>query len=202
MAMTNDRRTLIQFVASAVLVSAACVIYLGTAGWTDDNTRLLLRLTARLAFVVLLLVFMARPLRDLIKTPLTAALLKNRKQVGVTFAGIHSAHMALIIYHARHASDFELSLVSNLPGLFVYVVIYLMLITSFSGPARAIGPKAWRILHKAGLFLTTAVFAQMQLPESLDDLSEVNWGLLGLLVFALFVRGTAFFARRKKASDK
>jgi len=186
MAMTNDRRTLILFVASAALVSAACVIYLGTAGWTDDNTRLLLRLTARLAFVVLLLVFLARPLRDLIKTPLTAALLKNRKQFGVTFAGIHSAHMALIIYHTR----------------FVYVVIYLMLITSFSGPARALGPKAWRILHKAGLFLITAVFAQMQLPESLDDLSEVNWGLLGLLVFALLVRGTAFFAKRKKASDK
>jgi len=196
--MTNDRRTLIQFVASTSLVLAACVIYLGTAGWTDDNIRLLLRLTARVAFVVLMLVFIARPLRELIKTPLTLALGKNRKLVGVTFAGIHTAHMALIIYHAQQVSDYEFSIADNLSGMFTYIVIYLMLITSFSGPARAIGPKAWRILHKAGLFLIMAVFAQTQLPESFDNLSEVNWGIVGFLMFALLVRGTAFFARRGK----
>ena len=196
--MTNDRRTLIQFVASAALVSAACLMYLNTLGWTDDNIRLLLRLTARVAFVVLMLVFVARPLKELIKTPLTLALLKNRKLVGVTFAGIHTAHMALIIYHARQVSDYQFSNADNLPGMFTYVVIYLMLITSFSGPAKVIGPKAWRILHKAGLFLIMAVFAQTQLPESLNDLSEVNWGIVGFLMFALLVRGTAFFAKRGK----
>ena len=196
--MTNDRRTLIQFVASTALVSAACLMYLNTAGWTDDNIRLLLRLTARVAFVVLMLVFVARPLRELIKTPLTLALLKNRKLVGVTFAGIHTAHMALIIYRARQVSDYEFSIVDNLLGMFTYVILYLMLITSFSGPARIIGPKAWRILHKAGLFLIMAVFAQTQLPESFDDLSELNWGIVGFLIFALLVRGTAFFAKRGK----
>jgi len=194
--MTSDRQTLIQFSASTALVSAACLAYLNTAGWTDDNIRLLLRLTARFAFVVLMLVFVARPLRELIKTPLTVALLKNRKFVGVTFAGIHTAHMALIIYRTRQVSDFDFSLADNLSGMFTYVVIYLMLITSFSGPARAIGPKAWRILHKAGLFLIMAVFAQTQLPESFDDLSQVNWGIVGFLMFALLVRGIAFFARR------
>jgi len=198
MAMTSDRRTLIQFVASTALVSAACVMYLGSAGWTDDNIRLLLRLTAHLAFVVLMLVFIARPLRELIETPLTLALLKNRKLVGVTFAGIHTAHMAFIIYHAQQVSDFEFSITDNLPGMFTYVVIYLMLITSFSGPARAIGPKAWCILHKAGLFLIMAVFAKTQLPASFDNLSEVNWGIVGFLICALIVRATAFFARRGK----
>lgn len=200
--MTNDRRTLVQFLTSTALVAAACVTYLAMAGWTDDNIRLLLRLTARVAFVVLLLVFIARPLRELIKTPLTLALLKNRKQVGVTFAGIHTVHMTLIIYRAQQVPDFEFSLASNLPGMITYVVIYLMLITSFSGPARAIGPKAWHILHKTGLFLITAVFAQTQLPESLDDLGDVNWGLVGLLIFALLVRGTAFFVKRKKAAEQ
>ena len=199
--MTNDRRTLIQFVASTALVSAACLMYLNTAGWTDDNIRLLLRLTARVAFIVLMLVFVARPLRKLIKTPLTLALLKNRKLVGVTFAGIHTAHMALIIYLSQQGTDFEFSIADNLSGMFTYVVIYLMLITSFSGPAKAIGPKAWRILHKAGLFLIMGVFAQTQLPESLDELGEVNWGIAGLLIVVLLVRGTSFFAGRKKASD-
>ncbi len=196
--MTNDRRTLVQFLASTALVAAACVTYLAMAGWTDDNIRLLLRLTARVAFVLLLLVFIARPLRELIKTPLALALLKNRKQVGVTFAGIHTVHMTLIIYRAQQVPDFEFSLASNLPGMITYVVIYLMLITSFSGPARAIGPNAWRILHKTGLFLITAVFAQTQLPKSMDDLGDISWGLVGLLMFALLVRGTAFFARRGK----
>jgi sulfoxide reductase heme-binding subunit YedZ len=200
--MTNDRRTLVQFLASTALVAAACVTYLAMAGWTDDNIRLLLRLTARVAFVVLLLVFIARPLRELIKTPLTLALRKNRKQVGVTFAGIHTVHMALIVYRAQQVPDFEFSLASNLPGMITYVVIYLMLITSFSGPARAIGPNAWRILHKTGLFLITAVFAQTQLPKSMDDLGDVNWGLAGLLMFALLMRGTAFLAGRRKAGEQ
>jgi len=196
--MTNDQRTLVQFLASTALVASACVAYLATAGLADDNIRLLLRLTARVAFVVLLLVFIARPLRDLIKTPLTLALLKNRKQLGVTFAGIHTVHMTLIFYRAQQVPDFEFSLANNLPGMVTYVVIYLMLITSFSGPAKAIGPKAWRILHKTGLFLITAVFAQTQLPRSMDDLAEVNWELVGLLIFALLVRGIAFIARRGK----
>jgi sulfoxide reductase heme-binding subunit YedZ len=200
--MTNDRRTLVQFLASTALVAAACVTYLAMAGWTDDNIRLLLRLTARVAFVVLLLVFIARPLRELIKTPLTLALRKNRKQVGVTFAAIHTVHMALIVYRAQQVPDFEFSLASNLPGMITYVVIYLMLITSFSGPARAIGPNAWRILHKTGLFLITAVFAQTQLPKSMDDLGDVNWGLAGLLMFALLMRGTAFLAGRRKAGEQ
>ena len=200
--MTSDRRTLIQFLASTAVVAAACVTYLAAAGLADDDTRLLLRLTAQVAFVVLLLVFIARPLRDLIKTPLTLALLKNRKQLGVTFAGIHTVHMTLIFYRAQQVPDFEFSLASNLPGMVTYVVIYLMLITSFSGPAKAIGPKAWRILHKAGLFLITAVFAQTQLPRSMDDFAEVNWGLIGLLIFALLVRGTAFFANRKKTGER
>jgi DMSO/TMAO reductase YedYZ heme-binding membrane subunit len=197
--MTNDRRTLIQFLTSTALVAAACVAYLATAGLADDNIRLLLRLTARVAFVVLLLVFIARPLRELIRTPLTLALLKNRKQLGVTFAGIHTVHMTLIFYRAQQVPDFEFSLASDLPGMATYVVIYLMLITSFSGPAKAIGPKAWRILHKTGLFLITSGFAQTQFPMSMDDFADVNWGLVGLLVFALLVRATAFFRKRKKA---
>jgi len=200
--MTDDRRTLIQFLASTALVAAACVAYLATAGLADDNIRLLLRLTARVAFMVLLLVFIARPLRDLIKTPLTLALLKNRKQLGVTFAGIHTVHMTLIFYRAQQVPDFEFSLASNLPGMVTYVVIYLMLITSFSGPAKTIGPKAWRILHKTGLFLITAVFAQTQLPRSVDDFAEANWGIVGLLIFALLVRATAFFGKRKKAGEQ
>ena len=200
--MTNDRRTLVQFLASTALVAVACVAYLATAGLADDNIRLLLRLTARVAFVVLLLVFIARPLRDLIKTPLTLALLKSRKQIGVTFAAIHTVHMTLIFYRAQQVPDFEFSLASNLPGMVTYVMIYLMLITSFSGPAKAIGPKAWRILHKAGLFLITAVFAQTLLPRSMDGFAEVNWGLVGLLIFALLVRATAFFGKRKKAREQ
>ncbi|MDX2411679.1 MAG: ferric reductase-like transmembrane domain-containing protein [Woeseiaceae bacterium] len=200
--MTSDRRTLVQFLASTALVAAACVAYLAAAGLADDDIRLLLRLTAQAAFVVLLLVFIARPLRDLIKTPLTLTLLKNRKQLGVTFAGIHTVHMALIFYSAQQISDFEFSLASNLPGMVTYVVIYLMLITSFSDPAKAIGPKAWRILHKTGLFLVTAVFAQTQLPRSMGDLAEANWALIGLLIFALLVRVTAFFDNRKKAGER
>jgi uncharacterized membrane protein YfhO len=76
-----------------------------------------------------------------------------------------------------------------------------MLITSFDRPARAIGRKAWKVLHKAGLFWLVFAFAQTQLPDSLDDLSGMNWWLVALIVLALVIRMTAFFAKFQRATE-
>jgi hypothetical protein len=74
-----------------------------------------------------------------------------------------------------------------------------MLITTFSGPRRLIGPTACRILHKVGLYWVTAVFAQTQLPQSWSDLSDLNWWLEALLLVVLVIRLTAFFTRRGRS---
>ncbi len=102
------------------------------------------------------------------------------------------------MYRAQQISDFEFSATGNLSGMATYLIIYAMLITTFSGPRRMIGPTAWRILHKVGLYWVTAIFAQTQLPQSWNDLSDLNWWLVALLLVALVIRLTAFFAQRSR----
>ncbi len=197
--MTSNQRNWTVFIASAGLTGAAAVAYLGLVGISDENIRLLLRLSARVAFVVLLVVFAARPLRQMFATPATRWLLQNRRLLGVAFAGIHTAHLAMIFFRANHNPDFEINLAASYIGVFTYSLIYLMFITSFNGPARALGPRAWRVLHKFGLYFIGAQFALTLLPPSLDQLDDVNWWLVALTVSAIGIRLMAFFTKRGKA---
>ena len=195
--MTSNQRNWAVFCAAVGLTAALATAYLSFAGISDESIRLMLRLSARVAFLVLLVIFVARPLQQLFATPATAKLLQNRRHLGVTFAGIHTVHLALILYRVQQLPDDDFNALDNLPGVVAYLVIYLMLITSFDAPARAIGPKAWKVLHKVGLYLLFGIFLQTQLPRSLDNLAEVNWWLISLTAVAIAIRLTAFFTRRR-----
>ena len=197
--MTGNQRNLAVFAAAIGVTLLASAAYLGVAGVTDDNIRILLRASARLAFVVLLLAFVARPLRQLLPSPATATLLANRRLIGIAFAGIHTAHAMLILYRAQQIPSFDFAPSASIPGLLTYGIIYLMLITSFDRPARAIGRKAWKVLHKAGLYWLVFAFTQTQLPDSLNDLSGMNWWLVSLIVLAFVIRMTASFAKFQRA---
>lgn len=194
--MTSNRRNWGVFLSSAAAIGLGSIIYLTMTGVSDENIRLLLRLSARIAFVLLLVIFVASPLRQLFKTPFTAMLLRNRRLLGIAFAGVHSAHLGLIIYRARIVADFDFTVGANLTGAFTYFVILLMFITSFNATAKMLGPRNWRALHKLGLFWLFAAFSQTQLPEPIDNWNGVNWTLIALIIAALVIRLTAFLAKR------
>lgn len=195
MAMTINQRTAATFAGAMVLTCIASATYLLTTGIDDESIKLALRVSGRVAFAVLLLAFVARPLQQLLKAPWTAKLLRNRRQVGVAFAGIHTAHLGLILMRASHVPEFGNFV--NAPGAFVYTVIYAMLITSFSGPARAIGPKAWKVLHKLGIFVLFGAFLDSQLPRSIEELELANGLLITMAAAALLIRIVAFLRRRR-----
>ena len=195
MAMSNNQRTATAFIGATALTSIAAGAYLTFAGMGDDSIRLSLRVSGRIAFVVLLVVFAARPLQQLLKAPWTARLLRNRKLLGVAFAGIHTAHLGLILIRINQLPDFGVSFEKNLPGMFVYAFIFAMLITSFDGPARALSKKPWKALHKVGLFFLVFAFTQSQLPNSMDELELVNGLLIALAAVALVIRIAAFVAK-------
>ena len=197
MALTSNQRNSSVFLAAAGFVGVVSVLYLNAVGVSDDSLGLLLRASARLALVVLLIVFVARPLRQMFATPATTSLLQNRRLLGITFAGIHTAHLGLLIFKANRLPGFSLDIAANYLGVFTYAVILALLITSYDGPARALGARRWKILHKVGLYWIFVAFAQTQLPQSLDQLDGTNWWLLALITIALVIRLTAFFAKRK-----
>ena len=65
----------------------------------------------------------------------------------------------MLVYRAQQVPDVELPVMANLLGVLTYAVIFAMVITTFSAPKRAIGPKSWKVLHKIGLYWLTAAFA-------------------------------------------
>lgn len=194
--MTSNQRNTAVLAGSFVSMASVAVIVFVFAGLHLESIDLVLRLSARLAFLLLLLVFVTRPLHDMLKLPGTAILLRNRRLVGIAFAGVHIAHLGVLLVKERVIADFELLELGNGPGMFIYLVIFAMLVTSWNAAAKAIGPKAWKLLHKAGLYVLFIAFSQTQLPYPGQDWEAVNWWMLALIAVAIVIRLTAYLAKR------
>ena len=199
MAMTSNQRN------TAVLLGSSGGLAVLAAGWFAlrgldvESIDLWLRLTARIAFILLLVVFVARPLQQLLRTPGTAKLLRNRRLVGIAFAGVHLLHFGLLVVKHYVVPDFNLVELANPFAVLVYAVILAMLVTSWNAPARAIGTKPWKVLHKVGLYALFVAFTQTQLPYPGQGWEDANWWFIAIIAFALIIRLTAFFAQRAKA---
>lgn len=195
--MTSSRKNFLIFIGVALPAALFSVLYLNAAGHDDDNIRMLQRLTARLSFMTYLLVFIARPLRQLLKTDSTRWLLRERRSFGIAFAAMHSVHLGLIAHRFSTIPDLSYALANGILGGTAYLLMYLMLLTSFDAPARALGPLAWRRLHKLGLYYIGIVFVATLLPENGNELlaPERIW-LVILTAGALVIRLTAYFATR------
>lgn len=195
MALTSNQRTAATFLGAMVVTCLVAATYLLTTGIDDDSISLALRVSARVSFALFIIAFAARPLQQLVRAPWTARLLRNRRLIGVAFAGVHTAHFGLVLMRLNHVPEFDSAF--SVSGAAVYGFMYAMLITSFSGPARAIGPRAWKVLHKLGIFVVLAGFLPSQLLKTIDQPVSINGLLLVMASAALLLRVMAFFRNRR-----
>ena len=199
--MTSTNKNFAIIFSIFAIAAAASAAFLWSAGNTDDNINWLLRQSARAAFLIYLVVFIARPLRAFVVNDLSGWLLKNRRSLGVAFAATHIAHLGLIAYRFNVNPDITFSYVGSIPGMIAYTFIALMLITSFDGPTRAIGPKKWRVLHKTGLYYIGLIFTATLLPGEEEPLINAERALLvPLLLIAIGIRIGAFVKKRSAAA--
>jgi hypothetical protein len=181
---------------STILAAGAVVLTIFDKNGTDEATVVLtLRLTAFSSFLIYLLVFVARPLRQLLDSQLTKALKENRRYFGIALAGSHTVHLMLIVnYVLGPGVPFQTLFIGGV----AYSFLYLMLITSFDAPAAAIGPVAWRRLHKAGLYWIGGTFTFtlgnnfIANPDSL-----VHQIVVAIILAAISVRVIAFLNRER-----
>jgi sulfoxide reductase heme-binding subunit YedZ len=195
--MTSGQKNWAALAAAVFVSGLVSTAYLSLNGPSDDNLRFVLRLTARSAFLIFLLAFIARPLQQVFPTAATHTLLRYRRQIGVAFAGVHTVHLLVILTRVQLVPEFQLTAKNHL-GAITYLLILLMLITSFDGPARSVGRKNWKILHKTGLYVIAVSFIQTLLPNSEQELYMPEYILFSSLIFgAILLRMTAFFNTRK-----
>ena len=183
------------FLLAVILTGGAALAWLSGVEMTDADIRVTVRLSAAFAFLFYLASIAARPLHQLLHRPWTSALLKNRRLFGVAFAGIMTAHLMLIIMRFTTTPGLDYPTSSIILGGSVYAIIYLMFITSFDRPARALGPKAWKLLHRTGLIAIAVVFA---LPRSLDELSSPDKLKFTIPVLAVILMRIAVLRRSRQ----
>ena len=194
--MTTTQRNLVVIAAAILITALPAVMLLLVEGFSDERLRWILRVGARVSLILFLLAFVARPLRQLLKTPFTAWLLANRRLVGLAFATVHFVHLAFIALRFSRIPGLDYPLAAALGGGATYAVIAALAITSFDGPARAIGRSAWRWLHRIGVYWIFVVFAQTVVGSLLEPPNDVaEYLLAALLAAALLVRVAAFLRR-------
>lgn len=181
--------------ASTAAIAAAC---LGIAWWTGgdvDGIRLIVRLTARTSAVLFCLAFSAAALYALAPGPWTAWLRRNRRYLGLSFAGSHALHaLAIAAYACTDPAMFRayMNLFMYVFGGIGYTFILAMAATSFDRMAAAIGPRAWRILHTVGAWYIWLSFLNGFGMRATAD--ATYWPLVVLLLATMAVRLTSAVA--------
>jgi methionine sulfoxide reductase heme-binding subunit len=140
---------------------ALCVAIAAYRQFDVNGVRMVVRFTARTSLLFFCLAFSASALARLWPTGWTRWQRRNRRYLGVTFAGSHALHAAALVAFAQmDPAGFAgaTSLASYVFGGIGYAVIIAMTATSFDSTAAAIGPRAWRILHLAGGYYLWAQF--------------------------------------------
>jgi DMSO/TMAO reductase YedYZ heme-binding membrane subunit len=181
---------------SALALGATCALLLGIEGAGEEGLRTVIRATARTSLVLFLGAFVASSLRRLWRSELSAWLLRNRRQVGVSFAVSHALHLgAILALAARFPATFEPGAVTVVGGGLGYVLIAAMVATSSDAAVRRLGARRWKLLHRVGLWWLFLIFASNYLAAPFVDPRYAPAGLAVLA--ALGIRIAAAWKGRR-----
>jgi DMSO/TMAO reductase YedYZ heme-binding membrane subunit len=169
--MTSHRQNWFEgwrlFAVLSLTLVALCVWIAGMRQFEVDGVRLVIRFTARTSLLFFCLAFGAAALARLWPNAWTRWQRRNRRYLGVTFAASHGLHaVAIGCFAAMDPLGYAAatSAASYIFGGVGYAFIIAMAATSFDRTARAIGPRAWRMLHLSGgyylLFQFTVSFGK------------------------------------------
>lgn len=186
------------FAAFFVVTGALSAIWIGIHEFDDEIILRPLRHTAQLAFVLYILILVARPLQQILRESWTAKILRNRRLMGVALTSVMTVHLGLIAYRFGSQPELTYPLLNLIVGGGAYAVLYLMFITSFDGPTKALGPKRWKFLHRFGLVYAALIFG---LPRNLEHALTWDYWKFGIpFVIALIIRVTAWQLSRRRDS--
>ncbi len=175
--------------STALIIAASLAVPEVTSGMSvDEHIGYMLRVTARLAFALLLVAYVAGPLVKLFGTG--HWMLRNRRYIGLSMALAHTVHfgyvVALFVY-----TPATLEWVTIVGGGLAFVLMWLMAATSNNVSVRRFG-KNWKRLHTFGLHYLWLIFMQSFAPRAFAEevyllyplLTAAGVAALGLRVWA------------------
>jgi sulfoxide reductase heme-binding subunit YedZ len=174
---------------ATLVVGAIVATILTVVGSDEAGLRMGIRATARSSVVLFSLAFAASALRRRWPNDTTAWMLRNRRQLGVSFAASHLIHLILIVALGGFTWAGFLAntpMITLIFGGTAYVFIALMTLTSFDATAAWLGPRAWKRLHTVGAYFVWIIFAQNFFRMAF--MSSFYWPYAALLAGAMVVR--------------
>ncbi len=195
--MKNNASELL--IGFTVLISAVMVVStFWVQGFNEDALRETLRETARISFILFLVVFLASPLYALNKNSVTQWLIQNRRYLGLSFGVSHLIHLVLIIALVLGYSEGELSNIATsdtyLMGGLGYLFIFAMMMSSNDGAVKRLGRKRWKLLHRVGMYFLFVSF----LMSFIGLLDKDQTFYLPFVVAILFAGGVRMWVFYKK----
>lgn len=180
-------------------IAAAC---LGAVWWTGgslDGVRFVTRLTARTSAVLFCLAFSASALHALAPGAWTAWQRRNRRYLGLSFAGSHALHaLAIAAYADLYPAMFNAFATPRayIFGGLGYAFVLAMAATSFDRTAAMLGPRAWRNLHTAGAYYLWLIFLATFSMRALAD--PAYWPLVALMLAPMAARLAVHMRTKRK----
>jgi methionine sulfoxide reductase heme-binding subunit len=135
-----------------------------TRGYELKTFVVALGVLTKVSFLWFVLVFITRPLHDLLHNRATAWLLANRRYLGLTFAVWHLIHWPILaaMLHIAGPAEFYRGLRHILvPATVGLVLITLLAITSNNASQRILGKQGWRALHTISIYAIWIWFARI-----------------------------------------
>jgi DMSO/TMAO reductase YedYZ heme-binding membrane subunit len=170
------------------LLTLMCVGLLALYGAGEEGLRVVVRATARTSIVLFCAAFAATGLRRRWRAPLSAWLVRCRRQVGLAFAYSHFLHLGAILGLVFTVPSFApgVSPVTVIGGGTGYLLIAAMAATSNDAAVKRLGMRRWRALHLTGLWVVFAIFANSYLGRAFSNPNYIPPA--ALLVAALVLR--------------
>ncbi len=159
-----------------------------------EQARLAARWTARVSFLVFLIVYCAPAMTRLSPSPLTKALLGRRRQWGLAFALVHGIHLVALTHYMRLSGEGRPVPVWILTGT-AYVLVFALAVTSNDASQRRLR-RWWKRLHQIGLHFIWLVFL-LSYASRIPDSARMHIGLV-FTPIAFAALGLRFVARRAR----
>jgi sulfoxide reductase heme-binding subunit YedZ len=148
--------------AVAIALILGVTVEAMTSATPADGVRGIIRMTARISFVLFALAFAASASLHFWPNAVTRWQMRSRRHLAVAFALSQTVYVIALFSLARIAPAelaAETNTVTWIIGALAYLFTVLMALTSFESSTQLISPRAWSALHTLGSYYIWLIFA-------------------------------------------
>ena len=159
-----------------------------------DHIGYMLRVTARIAFFLLLLAMIARPLRQL--TGMGSELLRHRRYLGLAMAFAHTVHFSYVVAYVQTSGE-PLEMITISFGGLAFLLTWILAATSNNTSQRVLGVW-WRRIHTFSIYYIWLIFMVIFFCALRENSEPLYAGIVSTGLVAVSLRIAVHLGQRFK----